>query len=141
MTRILVLTEKHGTSYFDVDTDYQLHITCVSIFKERMNDGYYGPYVKRKAYPKDIPTIEEINSMEPGEAKNACQRVYERWQQQEQNFKEEQATLAKIQAIIDAPYDNQNDRIIKSRSACHVLLGRDGYEYEGAELITPERIK
>ena len=40
--RILIIKEKHGNIYYDVETDELLHKTCCHILKQRLESGLYG---------------------------------------------------------------------------------------------------
>ena len=44
MRRILVLTEKHGTRYFDASTDKLLAQASLLVLNARFDDGTHGSY-------------------------------------------------------------------------------------------------
>jgi len=141
MTQILRVEDKHDTRYFEVDTDLQLHITSIVIIKERLALGWYGEPKEDPSYPKDIPTKEEIDKMPEGAVRKACQNTHDLWMNQLKRHQKEQAVLAKLKVLIEAPCNSPEDPGVKKRWASSFLRSRDGYEYERVELITLERVE
>jgi len=138
MTRILIIKDKDDTRYFDVETDLQLHITSVQIIKERLKLGWYGEPKEDPTYPEDIPTKEEIDKMQEGAVKKACQNTHDNWMYHFKRHQQEQTVLSRLKVLIEARCDSPEDVAVRNRWAATFLQSRDGYEYEGAELITPK---
>jgi hypothetical protein len=139
MGRILILREKHGDRYFDVPDDEVLHKTCVKILKERLDEGWYGPFYKEPTLDKNVPPLAELNDMEEGPVKTAFVEIYKKHKREMRYYTNEQAFLKALDEVFKMEYDPEAKRAVRQR-AFGILESRGGGEYEDALLEETERV-
>jgi hypothetical protein len=139
-SRILVCREKHGTWYYDVSTNEQLHKTSVHILKERLEQGWYGPFYDKAPESTLGVSEEEIEAMPEGEAKKALQKLLADYKRELGRHKEEQAFLEEVDQAIKSKFNPDAKRFVRD-FAWGILEGRSGYEYEEIRLESVESVE
>lgn len=109
MTRLLVVSDKHDTSIFDVNTDVDLDAACRMILRERLETGYYfeesdiGEYYER--HKADLKNLSElnINALPTDELRVTARADRERTQSLVDTYAEELAFTAEVKRCLDSP--------------------------------------
>ncbi len=122
--RILVLKEKHDTTFLNASTNAKLHKAALSVVKARLHPDwgyYYDPVL-----PEPINlTLEDINKLPDGRGKAALVKQFNAHLKEMEEYRNDQYTYDR--AVRAAA---QND----GAEAWLILTARSDYEYEGVYL-------
>jgi hypothetical protein len=127
MARILIEEGKHGTTNYDVATDFKLGLVCLNILAERNKDGWYDPCLS----DAEKPDFEEeaISSM-PSSMKANARKKWVRYKADVAANAEASAWQTKLNALLDS----QECPSVLAERAWNMLWDRSHQEYEGVEL-------
>ena len=123
---IIVLREKHGTSYYWALTREERNASALEILTSRWNNGnshyYYDPFKHKNNAPKPELTLEQANALPEGKIKQMALKEHNLSKHRSrQQLEAEEQYLEIKQAVEDK--DGQ--------LAWSALSWRGDYEYEG----------
>ena len=131
-TVILIFKEKHGDRYFDVSTESRLFGACLSVLKERFDEGWwYEPPEGNEPEPPTL-SLEEIGKLKEGRIKQEALEEHKSYNRDLVYFEE----AARLYKNIKQAIDNKDGAL-----AYQCLLARSNGEYERMELEFPEVIE
>lgn len=117
--RILVLKEKHDTSYYDVATDEKLHKVALQIVKERLGDWIMKPDPPGKADEYNL-TSEQVAALPEGLRKTYLSNL----NHNKRMWREYEKQKAQYEAAVKAVEEKDG------KLAFEVMKARQDYEYE-----------
>ena len=134
--RILILNEKHGDSYFIVNSEKELHEICVQILKQRLIHGFYTVYmaINRSGFN----SLEEIEKLPDGDVKQFAKEMWERYCNNLKLQKEDEYFVNEVQEAIIYCF-NPYDKFWMRNQAYELLVQRENHEYEGIKLEYPSK--
>lgn len=125
---VLILHEKHGCRYYEVQNEKQLFSAALTILRARVKDGYW---YNKPSPPKELSFSREDVEKMPEALRKEPMRQLAAYKLTFDFFKEEQLTWNNIQKAIAGD----------SELAWKVLYARSDYEYERVELKAFVKIK
>jgi hypothetical protein len=118
---VLVVSEKHGTSYYWALTQEQKHAQALEILTERFENGWY--YCPEPAPTNPELTCAQIEKLPVGETQQAAKKVFHRWkrnweqtEQARDQYKLMQEAIEKKDGylawvLLEERYDNEYEKI------------------------------
>lgn len=153
--RIIVAQEEHSTRYMDASTDETWAQSALALLTERWNDGYWyndpsenvGPVPMTRA---EIDVITDPTLKFKAEAMNKDRQDRHLRAQRDTKWYDEVKRVVTEQdaSLIPVRYHMERDSAGRLQragvaefqpSAWRILRDREGYEYEGVELVTVEQ--
>lgn len=122
--RILVLEEKHGTTFLNASTDAKLHKAALSVVKSRL-DPEYGFYCEEDPPESENITQADIDKLPDGRGKNLLVAQLKNYERDLKEYEQ-----------INQNYSNAK-KAVKThdgKTAWRILQSRSGWEYEGVYL-------
>ena len=126
--KILICRDKHSDNIYSVPTLKDLHKVALYILNERMENGYFQKWNLPQPLDYNLEDIEKLPESFRKDAKSKLLSNLEQIRDAKNNNRE---------------YDNAKKALETEDGelAFSILSDRNGYEYEGFELIEPIKIK
>jgi len=138
--KILMFSEKYGTWYYIINSEEELHRVCVSVLKQRLDEGYwYGSEDDAYNNKTGFQSIEEIETLPDGSVKkNALQefKTYANWSD---HYANQKILRKEIKEVIEYTFNPKDKRFVRNK-AFDILMSRRNCQYEQIDLITPSKI-
>jgi len=122
--RLIVLKEKHGTSFLNASTESKLHRAALSVVEARLHPQWGHYYEEDPPEPINI-TQEDIDKLPDGRGKDALIKQLENYREEVAAYERDNRTYLNAKKAIKTK---------DGKLAWQILQSRDDWEYEGVYL-------
>lgn len=127
---IVKFEEKHGDLYYVYNSREEFYKIFLEVLISRYDQGWYN-YTMNKPKQEVTMTLEEISALTDEKLKAFQYQRFEKYERDMREYNE----FVQLQKETEQAYKNKDAKL-----AYFVLLDRKGGEYEGFEIIEPQRV-
>lgn len=135
--QILILKEKHGNSYYIVNSEKELHDICVNVLKDRLEKGWYN--AEDADEELGFESEEQIQNLPDGIIKEKALVIWRDYEEYNLSIEKWRDFKGKVKKAINYEF-NPEDQIYVRNQAYYCLTEREMYEYEKLSLLIPTNV-
>lgn len=136
--QILILKEKHGNSYYIVNSEKELHDICVDVLKDRLQRGFYD-VDEESDEELGFESEEQIQNLPDGIIKDKALGIWRDYEKCNLAIAKDREFKDRVKKAINYEF-NPEAHIYVRNQAYYCLTEREIYEYEKMSLQVPTNV-